>query len=68
MPNNKNLDADNGQPEPSSAEDRTLVGLSREEEIRRMSERIRTVQLESEARIKAMWKKRGLFGFTTSTG
>ena len=68
MPNDKNLEADNGQPEPYSPEDRSLVGLSREEEIQRMSERIRTVQLESEARIKAMWKKRGLFGLTTSTG
>ena len=59
---------DLGQQESPSPDDPTLAGLSPEEQLRRMSEHIRTVQLESEARIKAMWKKRGLFGLTTSTG
>lgn len=59
-------DTENGKPDHSGVRD--LAGLSDEEQIRRMSEHIRKTQLETEARILARWKKRGLFGLTTSTG
>ena len=38
------------------------------DELPRFPEHLRQAILESEARILARWKKRGLFGLTTSTG
>jgi hypothetical protein len=53
---------ENGQPEPACVEP------ALDEELRELSEHVRRVQLETEARILTRWKKRGLFGLTTSTG
>ena len=38
------------------------------EGLPRFPEHVRQAILESEARMLASWKKRGLFGLTTSTG
>lgn len=59
---------ENGQTKPAPQKDRASERRKLEEEVRDISEHVRRVQLESEARILARWKKRGLFGLTTSTG
>ena len=66
--NDDNEATENGKPRPASADDRSCEQRVLNEEVRELSEHVRRVQLESEARIQAMWKKRGLFGLTTSTG
>ena len=61
--------AKSGQSNTSGAdEDRASADRALREEVREFSEHVRRVQLETEARILARWKKRGLFGLTTSTG
>jgi hypothetical protein len=52
------------QTEPAAPEDRANT---LEEALPAFPEHLRQAILESEARILAMWKKRGLFGLTTST-
>ena len=66
--NDDNGATESGKPRPASPDDRTHEERVLDEEVRELSEHVRRVQLESEARILARWKKRGLFGFTTSTG
>ncbi len=67
-PSNDDRAADKGAPESDLPEVRACEERKRDEEVRDISEHVRRVQLETEARILARWKKRGLFGLTTSTG
>ena len=57
-----------GDETPGTRGTRDDEGRKRDEELRAISEHVRRVQLDTEARILARWRRRGLFGLTTSTG
>jgi hypothetical protein len=67
-PNPDDSTEQDGQPKLEPAEDRAGEGQAPDEELPRFPEDLRRAILESEARVLASWKKRGLFGLTTSTG